>query len=59
MTYTITSDILVIGKKRKGETITEKELLDANCNIEALIESKHVSPSNVQAKPEVEKGADE
>jgi hypothetical protein len=59
MTYTITSDILVVGKKRKGETITEKELLDANCNIEALIEAKHVTPSNVQAKPEVEKGADE
>jgi len=59
MTYTITSDILVIGKKRKGEIITEKELLDANCNIDALIEAKHVVASNVQAKSEVEKGADE
>jgi len=58
MTYTITSDILVIGKKRKGEQITEKELLDANCNVEALIEAMHISASNIQAKPEVEKGAE-
>ena len=59
MTYTITSDILVIGKKRKGEQITEKELLDANCNIDALVEGQHVKPSNVQTKSEAEKGADE
>jgi len=58
MTYTITSDILVIGKKRKGEQVTEKELLDANCNVEALIEAKHLTASNTQAKPEVEKGAE-
>ena len=58
MTYTITSGILVIGKKRKGEQITEKELLDANCNIDALVEGQHVKPSNVQTKSEAEKGAE-
>lgn len=58
MTYTITSDILVIGKKRKGEQVTEKELLDAKCNIEALVEAMHISSGNVQAKSEVEKGAE-
>ena len=58
MTYTITSDILVIGKKRKGEQITEKELLEASCNVEALLDAKHIALSNAQTKSEAEKGAE-
>lgn len=58
MSYTIKSDNFVFGNKKKGEQITEKELLDAGCNPEALIKGDHLS-GNVPTKPAIEKGADE
>lgn len=45
MSYTINSEIFVLGKK--GATISPKELQDAGCNIEALVASGHL----VSAKP--------
>ena len=58
MLYTIKSDNFVFGDKKKGEQITEKELLDAGCNPEALVKGDHLS-SNTPTKPATEKGADE
>jgi hypothetical protein len=58
MSYTIKSDNFVFGDKKKGDQITEKELLDAGCNLEALIQGDHLS-GNVPTKPAIEKGADE
>jgi len=42
MSYTVTSDLEVCGKK-KGETLTEKDL--AGVNVEALIGAGHISDS--------------
>ena len=41
MSYTITSDLEVCGKT-KGDTLTEKELLAAGVNIDALVEGAHI-----------------
>ena len=58
MSYTIKSDNFVFGDKKKGDQVTEKELLDAGCNLEALVKGDHLS-SNTPTKPATEKGADE
>jgi hypothetical protein len=51
MSYTVTSDLEVCGKI-KGDTLTEKELLEAGANIDALIESAHIkSDSTPSIKP--------
>ena len=51
MSYTVTSDLEVCGKS-KGDTLTEKELLEAGANIDALIESAHIkSDSTPSIKP--------
>lgn len=42
MGYTVASDFEVCGKK-KGETVTEKDL--AGINVEALIASGHIADS--------------
>lgn len=42
MNYTIASDLEVCGKF-KGDSIAEKELVDAGANIEALIEAGHIT----------------
>lgn len=48
MSYTVNSDRFVL--KKKGETITEKELLEAGCNIAALVAGNHlVSAKNAPA----------
>jgi len=46
MSYIVTSDLEVCGKK-KGETLTEKDL--AGLNVKALIGAGHISDST--AKP--------
>jgi hypothetical protein len=58
MSYTIKSDNFELGDNKKGNQVTEKELLDAGYNIEALIKGDHLS-SNNPVKPAIEKGADE
>jgi hypothetical protein len=51
MSYTVTSDLEVCGKS-KGDTLTEKELLEANVNIEALVQGLHIkSDSTPSIKP--------
>ena len=51
MSYTVTSDLEVCGKN-KGDTLTEKELLEAGVNIEALVEGLHIkSDSTPSIKP--------
>lgn len=47
MTYVIASDNCQIGNKKKGDAITEKELLEAGLNIEALLDGGHLSGNKV------------
>lgn len=50
MTYTVNSDRFVL--KKKGESVTEKELLEAGCNIDALVAGGHlVSAKTAPAVP--------
>ena len=57
MNYTIASDILEVGNKKKGEMIATKELLEAGCNIAALVSGGHLS-SNSPTKPQAEGAAE-
>jgi hypothetical protein len=51
MSYTVTSDLEVCGKS-KGDNLTEKELLEAGANIDALLEGSHIkSDSTPSIKP--------
>ena len=43
MSYTVTSDNF--EAKKKGDTITEKELLELGLNIEALVAGEHLKKS--------------
>lgn len=54
MGYTVTSDLEVCGKK-KGETLTEKELI--GINVEALIGAGHIADSTAKPTPAKEEGA--
>lgn len=58
MSYTIKSDNFEFGTKKKGDQVTEKELLDAGYNADALVAGDHLSGSN-PSKTVIEKGADE
>jgi hypothetical protein len=50
MTYTVNSDRFAL--KKKGEAITEKELLEAGCNVGALVSAGHlVSAATPKAAP--------
>ncbi len=57
MNYTIASDILEVGTKKKGDQIADKELLEAGCNIAALVSGGHLS-SNSPTKPQAEGAAE-
>jgi hypothetical protein len=48
MNYTVTSDVFT--PKEKGESITEKELLQLGLNIDALVASGHIK-NNAAIKP--------
>ena len=48
MSYTVTSDNF--EAKKKGESITEKELLELGLNADALVAGDHLK-SNAQTKP--------
>lgn len=50
MTYKVNSDRF--GLKKKGESVSDKELLEAGCNVEALISAGHlVSTAAPKAAP--------
>jgi hypothetical protein len=49
MNYTVTSDNFE-GKK-KGESITEKELLELGLNIKALVAGEHIKEPASATKP--------
>jgi hypothetical protein len=50
MTYTVNSDRFAL--KKKGESISDKELLEAGCNVEALVSAGHlVSAVTPKAAP--------
>ena len=57
MSYLITSEVEVC-KTVKGDSITEKELLNAGANIEALIEGNHIKATGGTTKPVIQEGAD-
>ena len=48
MNYTVTSDVFT--PKKKGESITEKELLELGVNIDALVAGGHIK-NNATTKP--------
>jgi hypothetical protein len=48
MSYTVASDNF--EAKKKGESVTEKELLELGLNTEALVASGHIK-SNAPTKP--------
>lgn len=54
MSYTVISDLEVCGKS-KGDSLTEKELIDAGANIDALIEAGHIKAVAV-AKATIDQG---
>ena len=50
MNYTVNSDSFVL--KKKGESVSDKELLEAGCNVEALVSAGHlVSAGALKAVP--------
>lgn len=50
MTYKVNSDRFNL--KKKGESVSDKELLEAGCNIEALVSAGHlVSVAAPKAAP--------
>jgi hypothetical protein len=51
MSYIVTSDLEVCGKK-KGESLTEKDLVELN--VEALIGAGHVADSTAKPVPATE-----
>ncbi len=53
MNYTIASDRLEVGSKKKGDQVADKELLEAGCNIAALVSAGHLSGS-IATKPQAE-----
>lgn len=57
MSYLITSEVEVCNKV-KGDSLTEKELLNAGANIEALIEGNHIKATGGTTKPVIQEGAD-
>jgi len=56
MSYVITSEVEVCNKK-KGDSITEKELLNAGANIDALIAGNHIKANGGTTKPVIQEGA--
>lgn len=49
MGYIVNSDRFAL--KKKGEAITEKELLEAGCNIAALVAGNHLVSAKTTAAP--------
>lgn len=47
MSYTVNSDRF--NGKKKGESVTEKELLEAGCNIDALVAAGHLVSAKTAA----------
>ena len=56
MNYTVTSDNF--EAKKKGESITEKELLELGLNIDALVAGEYIKKTTTATKPVTEKEAE-
>lgn len=58
MIFTVTSEAEVCGKV-KGDSLTEKELLEAGANIDALIVGNHIKANTGTPiiKPATQEGA--
>ena len=54
MNYTVTSDVFT--PKEKGESITEKELLELGLNIDALLAGGHIGPKKITTTKKSEDG---
>lgn len=54
MAYTVNSDNFVL--KAKGVSVTDKELLEAGCNIEALVASGHLVSAQTKKTPTAQEG---
>lgn len=52
MNYTVNSDRFVL--KAKGESVSDKELLEAGCNVEALVSAGHLVSTAAKAAPALE-----
>jgi hypothetical protein len=57
MNHTILTDAFAFEGKKKGDTVTAKELQDAGLNIEALVVSGHLSGNTAAAKTVEQEGA--
>jgi hypothetical protein len=55
MSYVIASLNCEVGSKKQGDQVTEKELLEAGLNIDALVAGGHISSNKVTAP--VQEGA--
>ncbi len=56
MIYTVISEFEICNKK-KGDSLTQKELLSAGANIAALIEANHIKASGETTKLAIQEGA--
>lgn len=56
MSYQIVSDRKVCNKA-KGETLSDKEILDAGVSVEALIAGNHIKSSNTPSIKTATEGA--
>ncbi len=57
MDYTVTSDRFVL--KQKGEAITEKELLEAGCDVSALVSAGHLKAKQAEKVAPIKEEGDE
>lgn len=56
MAYTVNSDRFSL--KKKGESISDKELLEAGCNIEALVSAGHLVSAGTPKAAIAQEGED-
>jgi hypothetical protein len=54
MSYTVGSNNFTL--KKKGESVTDKELLEAGCNIEALVVGGHLVSAQTPQAPTTQEG---
>ena len=52
MSYTVNSDNFTLAKK--GATVADKDLLEAGCNIQALVAGGHLVSSKSTPTPAIE-----
>lgn len=58
MNYKILTDTFVFEGKKKGDTVTQKELQEAGLNIAALIAGEHLSGNTTTKSVQAEGAAE-